>query len=184
MKNIRLLIPALLIFLFSCRTSSDSNQVLEDIQENLDFGNLSTVRLIVDSLKNIKGYNNDILHIADSLGQIAERIKIDFSVSEDKFKSQIGDSATAKDLSEWDEKGWLEWRMIDGEKKYFNRAASNLFLLRKFHEHQSESRKETSTEKIFRLKHTTLAAGKPDSLSNPAAMQVKYTLTVLPDVVP
>lgn len=186
MKNIRLLLPALLILLFSCRTASDSNQILEDIQENLDFGNLTTVSQIVDSLKNLKGYNSDILHIADSLGQIAARIKKDFSVSEDQFKSQIGDSVSVKDLSDWDKKRWLEWRMIDGEKKYFKRAASNLFLLKKFYEHKDENLyvKETRPEKILRLQHTTQAASTPDSLINPVKMRVTYTITVHPDAVP
>ena len=43
MKYIRSLFPALLIVLSGCKTPSDFNQVLEDIQENLDFGNISTV---------------------------------------------------------------------------------------------------------------------------------------------
>jgi DNA-directed RNA polymerase subunit H (RpoH/RPB5) len=186
MKNLRFLFPVLLVMLFSCQTASDSNEVLEDIQENLDYGNLSVVNQIVDSLRNNKSTNQDILHIADSLGQIADRIRLDFSVSADKFKSQLGDSVTAANISEWDKKGWIEYRTIDGEKKYFKRAASNMFLLKKFYENKKMNTdyNETDPEKISRLQHTTMALNAADHPSNPVKMTVIYTLTVHPDAVP
>jgi hypothetical protein len=89
MRNIRILFPALLIILFGCRTASDFNQVLEDIQENLDFGNVSIVVQIADSLKKYSTENKEILRIADSLEEIAKRISIDFSVTEKQVIGQI-----------------------------------------------------------------------------------------------
>ena len=89
MKYFRLLFSTLLILLYGCGTSSDFNQVLEDLQENLDFGNISTVIQIDDSLNKVTNENKEILHIADSLRQIAERISIDFCVSENQVISQI-----------------------------------------------------------------------------------------------
>ena len=80
MKNIRIFSVALLIFLSGCGTTSDYNQIIEDIQENLDFGNLRIVLQITDSLKKSGIKNNEFLHIADSLSQIAERINLDFSL--------------------------------------------------------------------------------------------------------
>src|SRR5665811_2443274 len=141
MKNIRLIFPALFIILSGCQTVSDSNQVLEDIQENLDFGNIGTVIQITDSLKKIKNLNKETLHIADSLKQIAERIKLDFSLSEKDADAQIKKLAvnfSSTEKSAWEDKGWLEWRMIDGEKKYFNRTVSNLLLIKKFYELKEE----------------------------------------------
>jgi hypothetical protein len=67
MKNIRLLFLALLIILFGCGTTSDFSQVLEDIQENLDFGNVSTVIQIVGSLTKISSKNREIVHVAGAL---------------------------------------------------------------------------------------------------------------------
>ena len=40
-----------LLFFIQLPTLSDSNQILEDIQENLEFGNISMVIQIADSLK-------------------------------------------------------------------------------------------------------------------------------------
>jgi transglutaminase-like putative cysteine protease len=192
MKPFKLLFTTLLIILSGCRTSSDFSQVLEDIQENLDFGNISSVIQSVDSLKKYSGRNDEIIHIADSIKQIAERISLDFSVTEKEVNSQIKKlygpfSSEEKDV--WENKGWLEWRKIDGEKKYFKRAASNLILLKKFYEHRDERLMEIANEPgmIFRLNHTEEVLKRSDKQSNPvvpATMKIIYTISVHPDAVP
>jgi hypothetical protein len=192
MKNIRILYPALLLLLAGCGTPSDYNQVLEDIQENLDFGNITAVIQITDSLKKVNGENKELLQIADSLSQIAERVGLDFSVNEEKVKTQIErlyGPYTAEEKMDWEKRGWLEWRTIDGEKKYFNRAASNLVLLKKFHQIQNKEISKTveDPEKIFRLKHTEEALNLSEANSDPVlpvSMKITYTLTVHPNVVP
>lgn len=192
MKIIRGSLSLLIILLFGCRTASDSYQLLEDLQENLDFGNISTVILTVDSLKKVSSENNDVLHIADSLSQIAERINLDFSVNEDQVKERIEKTlgpVSVNDILNWEKKGWLEWRMIDGKKKYFNRAASNLVLIKKFHEQKDERLKEIGNDPamIFRLKHTEQvlkASGNRNEPVEPVKMKITYTISVNPDAVP
>ena len=192
MKNIRLIFPVLLVILSGCQTASDSNQVLEDIQENLDFGNVGTVIQITDSLKKSGKVNKEILHIADSLKQIAERISLDFSLSEtdadNQIKKLIG-SFSSEEKSNWEKKGWLEWKMIDGEKKYFNRAVSNLLLIKSFNEAGDQRSKDISDEPemIFRLNHTRQIIKSSENQSNPVIpvkMEITYTLTVHADAVP
>jgi hypothetical protein len=192
MKYFRLLFLTLLIILSGCGTTSDFSQVLEDIQENLDFGNVSTVIQIVDSIKKISGENKEIIHVADSLEQIAERIPLDFSVTENKVKVQLEKlvgQVSSGQISDWEDKGLLEWRMVDGEKKYFNRAVSNLILIKKFHEQKDRGLRDTTgnQEMIFRLRHTGQVLKSTDNQSNPVLpvnMEVTYTITVHPDVVP
>ena len=192
MKSICLIFPALFIILSGCQTVSDSNQVLEDIQENLDFGNIGTVIQITDSLKKIKNLNKETLHIADSLKQIAERIKLDFSLSEKDADAQIKKLAgnfSSTEKSAWEDKGWLEWRMIDGEKKYFNRTVSNLLLIKKFYELKEERLKDIANdpEMIFRLDHTGKILKATVNQSNPVIpvkMEITYSITVHPDAVP
>lgn len=192
MKNFKLLFPTLLIILFSCRTASDFNQVLEDIQVNLDFGNISTVIQIADSLKKFSGENKEIIHIADSLKQIAERTGLDFSVTEKQVNTQIeklNGPVSPEEKATWEKEGWLEWRMIDGEKRYFNRAASNLLLIKKFYEQKEEWLRETGNypDMIFRMEHTEEAFKASDNQSNPVIpvnMEITYTITVHPDAVP
>lgn len=160
MKNTRLLFPALLVILTGCQTPTDLNQ--------------------------------RALYTADSIKQIAERIKVDFSVKEKQVITQIEKSdgpVSSEEWSDWERKGWLEWRMIDGEKRYFNRAASNLLLLKKFHEQKGERIKETGSDPdmMFRLKHTEQVFNGSDDQGNPVLpvkMEVTYTITVDPDAVP
>jgi len=174
MKKIRIFFPILLIVFTGCRTTSDFNQVLEDMQENLDFGNLSAVIQIADSLKKFSSENKEILHIADSLEQIAGRTGIDFSVSEKEVRQRIeklNGPFSDQEKDAWEKKGWLEFRMIDGEKKYFKRAASNLILIKKFREHKEERLREIANEPdiVFRLKHTEGAFKASNNQSNPVA---------------
>jgi hypothetical protein len=192
MKKIRLFLLSLLAILIGCSTPSDINQVLEDMQENLDFGNLNAVIQIADSLKSTGNENHEVLHISDSLRQIAERIGLDFSVTvkqaDTRIEKSIG-SYTQEQRSDWENRGWLEWKMIDGEKRYFNRAVSNLLLLQKFNDRKEARLLEIANEPdmIFRLKHTEEAYKSSDGLNKPVLpliMKITYTITVHPDAVP
>ena len=192
MKIFKLLFTTFLITLAGCRTPSDFNQVLEDMQENLEFGNISIVIQVGDSLKNLKNNNKEVLHIADSLEQIAERIALDFSVTEEQAYKQIEKligKVTPEEITAWEEKGWLEWRMIDSEKKYFKRAVSNLMLIKKFHEQKEVRLREIANEPdmIFRLHHTEQVVKSSENQGNPVVpvkMKMTYTITVHSDAVP
>jgi hypothetical protein len=192
MNKIRFFLAALLVFVYGCGTTADYSQVLEEIQENLDFGNLSTVLQITDSLKKSDIKNKEFLHIADSLSQIAQRINLDFPVTENQIKKQIEKllgSVSADEIDAWEKKGWLEWRMIDDEKRYFKRAAANLLLIKKFHEDKDGWLRDIANdpEMVFRLNHTKEVLKSSDSQGNPVVpvkMRITYTITVQPDVVP
>jgi hypothetical protein len=194
MKDLKLALLSIcvLICISSCRTVTDSSQILEDIQENLDFGNLSTVVQITDSLKKANNVSQETIHIADSLEQIAQRIGLDFSVTESEVTEQLRKllgGVTDQSKTAWENNGWLEWRMIDGGKKYFNRAASNLLLIKKFHESKKNPAVSgvSTSEQPIRLANTGQIMKESEHLSNPAEpvkMEITYTLTVHPDAVP
>lgn len=138
------------------------------------------------------GSNSLLSNKSDSLKQISERISLDFSVNEDQVKSQIekrfGPFSPA-DKEDWEKKGWLEFRIINGNKMYFNRAASNLMLLKAFYEQKKERQNKIDNDSgmIFRLKHTEEAFNASGNLSLPVVpveMKITYTITVKQDVVP
>lgn len=192
MKNLFLLITLTSIILFGCRTSSGPGEVLEDMQEELDLGNIKTVAAMADSLHKIKDSRKDILQVADSLADIAQRTGLEFSMTESGADSQIekliGEVSPGQ-KSEWEKKGWLEWRMINGEKKYFNRAVTNLILLIKFHEKKAERSGETAgdQQKVLRLGNTSQIIRETGNESKPVVpvkMKITYTLTVHKDAVP
>ena len=136
--------------------------------------------------------NKKLFLKSDSLSIIAERIALDFPFAESdidqQLKQRIGDF-TPEEKAEWEKKNWLECRIIDGEKKYFSRAASNLALLMSFHldRPRRDSLEAADSEIVYRKKHTRsiimASENKPDPVL-PADMTISYTLTVNADAVP
>jgi transglutaminase-like putative cysteine protease len=189
-------ITIILLYIFisitSCRPESDFNKSLKNIQADVESGNIDAAMHQADLLK--KSCKNDTLVFrkADSLYQIAERISLDFTVTEDMVITQIEKrigSISPEEKTMWEKKGWLEWRVINGKKMYFNRAASNLILIKNFYEQKEVINRENSTDpdKIFRLKHTEEVYKASDINADPVIpvdMKITYTLTVQPDVVP
>lgn len=136
--------------------------------------------------------NSQLSNKSDSLKQLSERIALDFSVTEDQVKSQIEKkygTFSPADKENWEKKGWLEYRLINGRKMYFNRAASNLMLLKSFYEEKEKRQTETDNDSgmIFRRKHTEEAIKVTGNKSTPVVpvdMKITYTITVKQDVVP
>jgi len=163
MKYLRsLFITAISLSLIQCKTFTDQNK-------------------LIDPLVN-----------TDSLKQIEERIRLDFSVTEEQveelIKERTGKYSDA-DKSFWEENGWLEWRLLDGKKMYFNRAVSNLILIKKFYDEKDKRLVEIAAdpEMISRMKHTEeilKASVKSSDPVLPVKMEITYTITVIPDAVP
>ncbi len=136
--------------------------------------------------------NSQLSNKSDSLKQISERISLDFSVTEDQVKSQIEKRFgpfTPADKEIWEKKGWLEYRLINGNKMYFNRAASNLMLLKAFYEKKEERQNKIDNDSgmVFRRKHTEEAfktSGNQSAPVVPVNIKITYTITVKQDVVP
>lgn len=193
MKNLHLLFfTTILISLFSCKQTTDHNKLLGIIQGEIDSGNINSAIYHADSLKKINNLNSELFKKADSLSQIAERIGLDFSITEDQIKEQIENrirSFSSHDKEVWEDKGWLEYRIINGRKMYFKRAASNLVLIRNFYENKEERLREIAAdpEMIFRLKHTEEVYKSSENNHSPVvpvSMKIIYTITVHPDVIP
>ena len=146
---------------------------------------------MADSVRSVcEGYED--IRRADSLVEISERIRLDFSESKESFISKVNkylENPTDSMLSAWEKKKWIEWRMIDGERMFFNRAASNLALLKTFYEDKDKPDQEISTDPEMkdRLAHTTeiiSSASRNSGMMVPVHMKITYTITVNPDAVP
>ena len=192
MRKVAYFLLSFLFILQGCNSTGDFSQVLEDIQENLDFGNLASVIQVSDSLKKLRIKDPEVLHVADSLEQIAQRIYLEFPVSDRDEMNQLKkrlETVTSEDVRNWEQKGWLEYKIIDGDKKYFKRAASNLVLLKNFHEQKEKTFLESSKQPdlMFRLNHTQKVldeAGENSKPVVPVRMRVTYTITLQKNTVP
>ena len=162
------------------------------IESEFQNGNFMRLSQLADSLGYLYPDETSLIRNADSLVSISERIRLDFSLTEEQFLKRIesykipfNDSI----LNVWDKKKWTEWRNIDGGKRYFNRSASNLLLLKMFYEEKEKQILDNSRdpEMVERLDHTRQVIGawleKPDSV-NSVKMKITYTITVDADAVP
>ena len=192
MKSIKIFLLLIMIMMSGCKARKDCSLIVNDIRRELSAGNLSRVRQIADSLHRSCPSKESVLSEADSLAQIAERIALDFSLTENQVLDQIEKRAVSfsgQEKLKWEEKGWLEYRLIDGQKMYFKRTVSNLLLLKRFYEQKDLWKKdaEKDPEMIFRLNHTVkaceLAGGKSDP-AEPVKVEIEYSITVHPDAVP
>ena len=178
--------------LTGCTDAPDRNYLLKRIENDVNAGNLKKAITLADSLKKVYPGNSRIVHKADSLSQIAERIAIDFSVTGELIASQLERHVgkfTPEDQAKWEKTGWLEYRVINGEKRYFKRAASNLKLIKNFHLGQAnrDSLITTDPNTVSRIKHSENIINSSDKLASPAApveIDITYTIKVKPDVVP
>lgn len=193
MKNLFFLFFTLIIIsLFSCIQTPDYNNLLNNIEGEIASGNIISAIYHADSLKKTSADNSEAFRKADSLSQIAERIGLDFSITEEQIKEDIEKrtgSFSPEEKALWEDKGWLEYRIINGRKMYFKRAASNLVLIRNFYEKKEERLQKIAAdpEMIFRLNHTDEVYKSSDNNHNPVvpvSMKIIYSITVHPDVVP
>lgn len=190
MKPGRLFAFIIIILLFqSCRNTPEPAALFRILENEYENGNFQEIPLLLDSLRTRFPNEERLISMADSLMQISERIRLDFSLTEDQFIQRIeayripvNDSI----LRVWDSKKWTEWRLIDGQKRYYRRAASNLRLLRMFYENR-DAEKSPDPEDIATLRHTEgiiAASEKTRDPVCPVSMTINYTIRVNPDVVP
>jgi hypothetical protein len=193
MKNRGFILSFFIISIISgCTHTPDRDKLLTQIQKEISTGNLKSAILLADSLKKVSPDNSNLVNLADSLQQIAERIGIDFSLSEAQVISRmekILPGFSAEDKTTWENLNWLEWRMINGEKRYFNRAANNLRLIKNFHlqREKRDSLLANNTTILFRKHHSDsiiFLSGNSTNPVMPVEMVITYTITVKPDVVP
>jgi len=181
----------ILLSLTGCIQKPDGKEIYKQIEQEFNAGNLKNTFQLIDSLNKVSPGKKLLIHKADSLSQIAERIYLEFSISEEEIISRLRKSNGEYSQAEkemWEKNNWLECRIIDGEKRYFNRAVSNLNLIKSFHLERAlrDSLEAEDPGIIFRNKHTQSiidASGTKHLPAIPVEMVVNYTITVIPDAV-
>lgn len=192
MKLFGLVSAFLILSMYGCTQTPDCNRLLVQIEKDITDGNLKHAKLFADSVKKLCCGETRLVNKADSLSQIAERIGLDFSLSGEQIISKLNmniGSYSQADKALWEKLNWLEYRFIDGEKRYFKRAASNLILLKYFHLDRTNSDSLTAKKGniIYRRNHTAsiVKASASGALPVvPVEMKIDYTITVRADAVP
>ncbi len=121
------------------------------------------------------------------------RIRKDFNkTAEDvlQFVNKYYPDAKEKDLEKWENDGSLEFKIIDGQKWYFARAASNLFRINKEAKKQKEKVDGYQKDGLdvfledYIPKALDESANSYETLVKPVVLSLDYTVTVKPDAVP
>ena len=193
----RRLLLAPLLFSMACSAggtapSERNPALLDDVIAHVDAGEFKAARASIDKVLARGKLNADDRRAFEFEAERMHRIELDFSLSEqqarDKVREKIPD-LKAEEFTAWDVDGLLEHRVIDGNKRYFNRAPSNLFRL------SSEARARRAEQTPFNdgplekahphhreIRDAVLASNRTSVA--PRHVRVTQTLTVEPDAVP
>ncbi len=180
------------VFFVACTHASKTPVNLTSVEQLVASGELKKAEMMADSLKATGTLGAADLYKMDSIVDIGRRIGLDFRLTESEVKSQLSKYFPDLDSSEmhkWENSLKLEMRLIDGEKRYFKNAVSNLFRLddeaRKFKEKVDGI--QVDSLDLFCLQHTakvisaTKTSGEPVL---PVRMKLTYTVKAKPNVVP
>ncbi len=134
-----------LVVFSACQQPAKNMKSIEELLENGDF-------LLAEDLLKTKIVKEKINpELKESLQIQLEnitRLRKEFSYSRPEIKEQIKEyypEITDEQLDKWEEAKQLEMRVIDGEKRYFNRSASNFFRLNA----EAKALKESVNGKIY-----------------------------------
>ncbi len=169
---------------FAAITSAqDSHQIVSQARELTDQGRFSEAEHLLRAQ-----IAQPEAPVADECAvqlEIIRRIRLDFSLTPEQMLGQLRDSVpdvSTDDMERWREQGVLQHRVIDGEVRYFNRAAGNLFRASS----AARARRKASVERAgwsFDLaKHVAQllaeAEGSGDPLAHPVRHHIRYELRV------
>ena len=122
------------------------------------------------------------------------RIRMDFMATDSSvlgfIQNYYEDTISKQQIRIWEEGKALEYKIIDGKKRYFNNAARNLFRIsltagkqwEKVHGKKADSLERFLTHYLPQVVKT--AQTSRSALVDPQTMRVTFTLTVQPNAVP
>jgi transglutaminase-like putative cysteine protease len=194
----RRLLLASLLFSVACAAggvapaTGSSTTLLDDVIGHVDAGEFKAARASIERTLARDHLTADERRAFEFEAERMHRIELDFSLSEqqaqERVRKQIPD-LRLEEFAAWDAAGLLERRVIDGSKRYFNRAPSNLFRLSE----QARGRRAQQTpfndgplEKAHphhrEIRDAVLASHKTSVA--PRRVRVSQSITVEADAVP
>jgi len=184
----------LLIFLiFMLCVGSSHAAIPEKFQKLINKGEFSKVQELMreEIAVNLNLSSLGRLEIIFEIERL-ERIKKDFTRSSaeiiDYIKKYIPD-VTDKDLEKWEKEKSLEYMVIDRQKKYFNPAAHNLFLInkeaKKIKQEKEKPKKPVLYNRVQGVREIIeLAKEEGCKYVKPTRVRIKYSLSVNENAVP
>ncbi len=191
-RQILYLVTLFFLILNSIGCQQTSKQTIySKIDRLVSLGNVAEAIRVASSIDFKRLSTADKTKI-DSLLEIGNRYKIDFTLSERAVLSKLTKYQpliTPGELDRLEKAHKIDVMRLDGEKMYFKNCVSNLFLLDSTYA-KLKSRIDVHVAdslSIFRLEHTSAAVELSKSSSLPVLpvrMKLRYTITVKANAVP
>ena len=185
----------LFLFLFACTQKGPTEAVTpQQIETAISNGLFSKAEALIKEY--IHSHSLPYKEQQKWLFQIEKmnRIRMDFMATDSSvlgfIQNYYNDTISKQQIRVWEEGKALEYKIIDGKKRYFNHAARNLFRIsltagkqwEKVHGKRSDSLERFLSRHIPQVVKNVQTTRNP--LSDPQTMKVTYTLTVKPNAVP
>jgi len=179
---------AAIVFLSCTKKTSD----LEELKKEFAKGNFTRATAIIEELKSSDLYKNHSSEI-EIIDAKVERIQLDFSKSELQIKDELipwFPNVSTEQLRKWEEDKTLEMKLINGERKYFKNAVSNLFRLDSIAGKTKENANGKTVDPLdeFCLEHNSNLLSLANSDGNvqeiPKKYRIDFTITLKPDAIP
>jgi hypothetical protein len=183
---------SLIMQLMSCRSEGQNNYI--GLIDNGEFAKAQEVieRILIEDTSLSDEQRFDLSFEIERM----RRIRKDFTKNEAEvlefIKKYIPD-VTREDLRKWENDKSLEYKVIDGEKKYFNRAARNLFRVNKeclqiWKSYHEERNIDLTIEQMDYKTHNGKIIRQVLKTGNkyvfPVRMRITYTISVIASAVP
>lgn len=189
-KNISFLAIVLLTLLSSCNLQKKNTR--EQIYAQIELGNHTLAREQIDRVMRDEQLAEEerkaYLFTVDSL----HRVELDFRKTKaevvDWIEKNGGFMPSDSLLDVWEQSNVLEYRTIDGEKRYFRNAAPNIFRVDAAARALSKNaapRSDTPRDSLLidAFTHKTATGTKGKYLLPKRTIRLRYTLTVEPNAV-
>jgi len=189
MKHFLYLSIALLLFSCSQKQAKITGKQI-DTEEAA--GNFTKATHLIDLYLAENYLSADSVYELNARKDLMHRIRLDFGKDKsavEEYIRQYYPDVDDKMLTGWEKSNMLEYKIIDGKKWYYNRAASNLFRLdkeakaRKAEIDQSErDEKAVLKAHLPEVVNTLKISGKTQA--PPIKMRVKFEVILQPNTVP
>lgn len=164
-----------------------------DINQLVNSGDFIKATELIDQKLESENLTYDVKFELQFEKERLDRIRKDFNKTDDdvlKFVYKYYPNANVKDLEKWENDGSLEFKVIDGKKWYFSRAASNLFRINKEAKAQKEKIDGYQKDGLdvflesYIPKVLDESANAQESLVKPVTFKLDYKVTVDADAIP
>lgn len=197
MKKLSVLILSMLVLCgcgqFISEHAEIKGETIDKLIENGNFKEAETlIKFKIAGEELTKSEEYDLLMKVDIMNRIRRDFRLDDSTVTAMIKEYYPE-VTPQELAKWEESGALECKMIDGEKRYFNSAARNLFRISKEAQSKYEQIKGRQSDELDLflsryipdvVKAAKARSGITGTMVMPVKMKIRYTITVPAGEVP